>query len=808
MSAVTDNKLLFEPYAQIIHALLPRVGGITVFELDGHVRWTSEASVMPSLAVLATKTATLAANSAEAGERVQLDNEPIYLFWLRDEKGKIKAILVISWRSGEVEQRTYTYVHSMTRPVLECMQRELIHQEKEVALAAPEPLQRPPTADGGDATLAMLLATSAATQGDDSTEGVQHLLGSAMQHLQCDLAVVIMPERHLVILNKVEGRDVDTKIVAQVHRHLVSLAHTRNEPAILNSPQALPGISLNYRVLSSQIRTPAGRTCGVLALFRRQDLAEFKRSDAQLAELLARRAATIVDANYDMLTGLFVRSAFEQRARAQMERRRPDVKNPWSALYIDADRIHVLNDNHGMHVGDTFLSKLGELIRARLVPGALGARISGDRFAILLPTGMEDAVGFAESLRNSVHSLTGAHLGVTTDSSVSLSISIGVAPVTDMPDALPHTLALAETACKAGKDRGRNRVEQYQSSDVSIMQRVEDINIAPSLRAAMADNRMHLVSQLLAPLPGSTHKTPHFELLLRMTDLRGETIGPDRFMSAAIRYQLMPEVDRWVIQEALRQLTPHAADLANRPVVFSINISGQSLSDGSLVDFIIEKIHDSRINPAVFCFEITETTAIANLERAEVMMKRLRSLGCSIALDDFGTGLSSLAYLRALPIDMLKIDGSFVRDVLKDPRAESMVQAIAQLARSMNLATVAEYVETDEIRLRIARLGVDYGQGFAIARPVPLAETIQDISMFASVDKKPSQEAQPVESEAVKETVLMPDDETVAAEIHEQLFGSSNEPQSESDTQTRIKSLLQHYDEIESKAKKRLLASV
>jgi diguanylate cyclase (GGDEF)-like protein len=805
MSSAIDNKLLFDPYAQIIQALLPRVGGITAFDLEGHIRWTSESTVMPSLAVLATKAAATAEQSGEAGERVQLDNEPVYLFWLRDQQAHIKSILAISWRAGEVEQRTYVYVHSMIKPVLECMQREMVLRDEAAvgATSASMKSTSEESADSGDANLAMLLATSVNLPGDNSNEGVQHLLRSSIQHLQCDLAVVIMPERHLVILSKAEGQDVDTKIVAQVHRHLVSLAQTRNETAILNSPQALPGISLNYRVLSSPIRTPAGRSCGVLALFRRRDQAEFRRSDAQLAELLARRAATIVDANFDVLTGLFVRSAFEQRARVQMERRVPSAKSPWTALYLDADRIHVLNDNHGMHVGDTFLAKLGELIRARLVPGALCARISGDRFAILLPSGAEDAGAFAESLRLGVQSLTGAHLGITSENSFVLSVSIGLAAVVDMPDALPHTLALAETACKAAKDRGRNRVEQYQSSDVSIMQRFEDINIAPSLRAAMADNRMRLVSQLLAPLPGSENKIPHFELLLRMIDLRGETIGPDRFMSAAIRYQLMPEVDRWVISEAVRQLAPYAADLASRPVVFSINISGQSLGDASFVDFIIEQIRASGLNPAVFCFEITETTAIANLERAEVMMKRLRSLGCSIALDDFGTGLSSLAYLRALPIDMLKIDGSFVRDILKDPRAESMVRAIAQLARSMNLATVAEYVETDEIRLRVATLGVDYGQGFAIARPVPLAETIQDLSMLASVEAKPAAEVNDAGLAAQADDSPAPqNDESLASEIHDQLFGAGDAAFADDDTEARIKSLLMRYEEIESKAKK------
>jgi EAL domain-containing protein (putative c-di-GMP-specific phosphodiesterase class I) len=167
-------------------------------------------------------------------------------------------------------------------------------------------------------------------------------------------------------------------------------------------------------------------------------------------------------------------------------------------------------------------------------------------------------------------------------------------------------------------------------------------------------------------------------------------------------------------------------------VVFTINISGQSLTDPGFADFLIDTLHASGLNPAVFCFELTESAAVSNLATAEAVMRRLREFGCTVALDDFGTGLSSLAYLRSLPIDMLKIDGSFVRDILKDPRAESMVQAIAHLARAMRLTTVAEYVETDEIRLRIAALGVDYGQGFAIARPAPLAEVLAELPIYVA----------------------------------------------------------------------------
>ncbi len=432
--------------------------------------------------------------------------------------------------------------------------------------------------------------------------------------------------------------------------------------------------------------------------------------------------------SYDALTGLLTRPAFETRVRRALEDGR-NASHPqpvsWSALFIDINRLHVINDNYGMPMGDRVITLLGELIRARIPPGSHGARISGDRFAILLPAALEDAAKFAEALRVGAEAVA-ASLG---DGKMQVSISVGVAAVEARTKEFVHAFAAAETACKAANDRGRNRVEVYREADESIVRRFTDINLISDLRAAIAENRLELNAQLIVPL-GGHGGAPHFEILLRMIAENGEIVGPDHFMSAAHRYQLMPTLDRWVIGRAIEMLKPHSQLLSASPVVFSINFSGQSLQDADFTEYVAGLIESSGLAPSALCFELTESAAIGNLAHAEVLMRRLRKLGCNIALDDFGTGLSSLAYLRTLPIGMLKIDGSFVRDVLKDPRAESMVQAIAQLARAMSLTTVAEYIETDEIRTRIESLGVDYGQGFAIARPAPLADVLAELPLY------------------------------------------------------------------------------
>ena len=256
-------------------------------------------------------------------------------------------------------------------------------------------------------------------------------------------------------------------------------------------------------------------------------------------------------------------------------------------------------------------------------------------------------------------------------------MSIGVAAIESHGEDFVHAFAAAETACKAANDRGRNRVELYLESDDSIVRRFSDINLINGLRAAVAEQRLQLNAQLIVPL--AAQGVAHFEVLLRMIDEKGVIVGPDHFMSAAQRYQLMPTIDRWVIGRAIEMLKPHSKLLDAAQIVFSINFSGQSLQDAEFPEHVAKLIEESGVNPAALCFELTESAAIGNLARAEMLMRRLRKLGCNVALDDFGIGLSSLAYLRTLPIGMLKIDGSFVRDVLKDSRAESLVHTIAQL---------------------------------------------------------------------------------------------------------------------------------
>jgi diguanylate cyclase (GGDEF)-like protein len=710
-----------EPYAQLVRSLLPRAATVSLFDSTGKLLWTSAQTTNPDLFALVLQgIAQIETERDGVGQHCALPDEgPAYLFWLRDPQSRLAAVFAVSCtrRPGETSPLPFSYVHEHLKPALELLRRDLL------ARAEVDQLNESLTARDKD--LELLLSVTGSHPSASGSDDLLSLLANASSHLKCVLAGIVVPDKGLVLTHPENG---DASILVRTQRQLLAITQTRRDPLVINKIATQAGqVAIPYRILACPLRQGSGRTSGVLALFRRLEAPEFVGRDVHLADLVAHKIAASIETSYDTMSGLLTRAALEQRVRLMFNDAGGRAQR-WSLLYVDIDELHVINENFGMHVGDQAIGQIGDLLRKHLPPNSVAARISGDRFAVVMPAEMDEAAMFGEGLREGVTRLATAHV----DARFRLSISLGVTPFSGRDADLGRSLAEAESACKAAKDRGRNRIETFQENDVSIIRRFTDINVATDVRAALAENRLRLEAQMIVPFVEGPHARPHYELLLRMLDPEGNTIGPDRFLSAALRYQMMPTIDRWVISSVIDLLRPRRELLANAPVIFTINFSGQSLHDDEFADYVIRSIETSRINPAVFCFELTESAAVASMKDAEALMLRLRKLGCGVALDDFGTGLSSLSYLRSMPVSMLKIDGSFVRDILRDERAESMVRAIAQLARAMNITTVAEYVETPEIRTRVRSLGVDYGQGFAIARPVPVAEVLDVLPVLAA----------------------------------------------------------------------------
>jgi len=721
-SAAGQRSARFEPYFRLVRALLPRASCLSVFSAAGELLWSSDTMTGPDL-MNVVDDALIAARSSQGGAgqlRMLEGNLPVYLCSLRDEAGGLLAMVAVVCRpmeGGERKSQDFSFADALLAPALESLRREFLAQ------AAIEELHGTVAALNRD--LELLLSHGAIEQPNaEGANDLQLLLQQTMEHLRAATGALLVPEKNLTLLRSAGDSATDARFMMKAHRKLMNLAQAQPGPLIVNDVDVAATDTYPYRVLCCALRTRAGRCIGLLALLREQAHERFSERDAHLAQILARKALDIVESSYDSLSGLYTRPAFERRLAAVVT----DGKTgqPWSALYIDVDQLHAINEKAGMHVGDSVLGQLGELFRKRLPPGGFGARISGDRFAVLLPAQVEDAEKFAQALRVGAEQL----LPQPGESRPPVSISVGVALLDTSDGAeLAHVLAAAESACKAAKDRGRNRVEVYQSSDTSIVRRFADISVAAQLRDAIDNDRLRLDAQLILPFSAAESARPHYELLLRMINDDGLTMGPDSFLSAAARYQLMPLIDRWVVNHVIKALKPRAGVLEGKALGFTINFSGQSLDDEGFADFLIRSISESGLDPDLFCFELTENATVAHLARAEELMRRLRKLGCGVALDDFGTGLSSLSCLRQLPITMLKIDGSFIRDVVRDPRAESMVRAIAELSRSMKIITVAEYIETEEISHRVAELGVDYGQGFAIGKPIALAELLNELPL-------------------------------------------------------------------------------
>jgi diguanylate cyclase (GGDEF)-like protein len=707
-----------DPYGQLIKMLVPRADAIVFYDRMGVVLWATDGQDFAELQALVQDAQSIELSEpGKAGDGFAaplVDEQMAYVFVLRDAAGALLGVVGMVSRESSREPRSFTLVQGLLRPAFQCLERELTSQ------TSIGDLQRSLVVRDRDLEL-LIGATHDETSGADAKEDFARLVQGCVDHLGCAVGALLIPDKSIAVCRTGEGTPprAGAEVLTRTHRQLIGWTQLHRQTMTSNNlAQTGPFANVPYKILSCPVMHGAQKVLGVLVLFKPMSAPDFDLRQVRIVELLARRVAFILMNAYDPTTGLLTRPAFEKRAHALLT---PAAgQSGTCVIYIDIDRLHVLNENLGMHVGDEIIARVAEAIRNNLSPRMLAARISGDRFAVFVPEASVDtAQEIAEKLRASLE-----RIGFVRDrQAVDVTASFGVANVVDGHHALSHALASAEIACKAAKDRGRNRVETYAEGDQSIVRRYTDLTLLGTVRAALLDQRFRLEAQPIVPLNGAT-PTPKFELLLRMNDEAGQSVPPDKFLSAAERYQLAQPIDRWVVKRTIELLLPHAPRLEQLRACFAVNISGQSLGDADFASFMDGTLRECGLPLSLLSFEVTETAAVANIVRAEALIRRLRDLGCAVALDDFGRGLSSLTYLKTLPVTHLKIDGIFVRDVIADERSNAMLSAIVQLARAMKLQTVAECVESEAIRKSTQALGVEYGQGFSIGRPVPLEKVL------------------------------------------------------------------------------------
>lgn len=461
------------------------------------------------------------------------------------------------------------------------------------------------------------------------------------------------------------------------------------------------GSELNIEDSAAPIRDRQGHIIGVVLVFH----------DVTKAHEMARQMSWA--ATHDSLTGLVNRADFERRLAALVGHELGSRRH--ALLYIDLDQFKVVNDTCGHAAGDQMLCQIATLMQSRMRESDTLARLGGDEFGVLLENcPLDQGHRIAETILGAVSSFR----FVWQDKVFMIGASIGLVEIAGETPEAASLLAAADTACFAAKDDGRNRVRAFNAADSELARRSGEMNWVARISRAFDERRFRLHWQPILPLQETIRDGSHGEILLRMVDDQGLLVPPGNFLPAAERYNLMPRIDRWVIEQALHWLVDHPEEA----ICGAINLSGQSLSDDRFLDYVLEQLAHTGIAPGRVCFEITETAAISNLTKAIRFIGALRAQGCRFSLDDFGSGLSSFGYLKNLPVDFLKIDGGFIRNMARNPIDLAMVTAINNIGHVMGLATIAEFVESEEVRQLLAAQGVDFGQGFGLARPMPLED--------------------------------------------------------------------------------------
>ncbi len=454
-----------------------------------------------------------------------------------------------------------------------------------------------------------------------------------------------------------------------------------------------------------------GMTVGRVWSFR--DITESHKLTKQLS----------YEASHDALTGLLNRREFE-KCLTQLIKNDRDQKSEHALCYLDLDQFKLVNDTCGHVAGDVLLKHIVMMLNSTARQTDTIARIGGDEFIILMEHCTLDQ---AKRVANELCEKIGNYRFSWENNHFKIGVSIGLVPISGETINIHDLLIQADTACYTAKDRGGNRIHIHHDDDYLLAQHRVEMQWISKIEDALFENRFQLWVQRVVAIGDSTITAGHHEVLIRMISPDNELIPPGAFLPAAERYKITPRIDRWVVSNTIKWLNdnPDTVDEFSR---FFINLSGHSLADEKFLTFIVDELKKSSIPPNKLCFEVTETAAITHLDKVIDFISKMNTFGCHFALDDFGSGLSSFAYLKNLPVDYLKIDGQFVKNITQDPIDFAMVKSINEIGQVMGKLTIAEFVENNEILEKLKSIGVNYAQGYGIEKPLPIDDAFISLS--------------------------------------------------------------------------------
>jgi len=707
-------------YARVIRALIPDAFGVSVCSADGiaiqSLDFAGDAELVPAIERLTARRPDWASK-----QKVQLQAAPgeersLLTAGLRDIHGKVIAAVAVL-TNGQEQRDSLAPLLSC---VSECIQHEMT-QDLELESIADELMER-------YEELNLVYHTEdQVNYFRQGREALENLTQNCLDYLNVGLSVMILKDKSVAISCSHKQDPIPNPQFVRSHLagSLYDWVSENNDAVVVNEmsdPMAvklLPGVPC--RVLCCPILDNTGHVVGILATANDYAKTRFSNSDKNLLQVMARKASKIIVANYDPLTGLMNRNGYEyflENALAQAQSGEVET----CLLHINIDQLHIINDTVSHAAGDAVIRAVAATLESQVRDGDTLSRLGGDEFGVLLQDcSFANAADFANRICRKI-----ADVGIDFESKkYKATVSIGVAMMTSANESVAQVIGIAELACSVAKDHGQNRVEAYRQDNADMIRREEQMHLVAEIQRALAEDSFELYCQPIQSL-APDNRTHHTEVLLRLLDEDGEILAPGNFIPSAERYHLMPAIDRWVVSKTLAMLS-ELDEAQLRAGMFAVNLSGQSLNEKDFLRFVHTELRKSSVPAECICFEVTETAAVSNLAKAIRFMDSLRRLGCSFALDDFGSGISSFGYLKSLPVDYLKIDGSIVKDVVTDETSAAMVAAINQVGHTMELLTIAEFVENDAIKSRLVEIGVDYVQGYGIGRPEPFAGRLREL---------------------------------------------------------------------------------